>query len=97
MGVRSEEFDPLVPVGLVARQSPLAGSVVVSRDAGRLRGLEGPRAHAVPDSDAHSDADADTDSDTDADTDADADTDSDADTDTDPPPSEPPASAAPAP
>ena len=28
------------------------------RDAGRLRGLEGPRAHAVPDTDADSDADA---------------------------------------
>ena len=81
VGVRSEEFDPLVPVGLVARQSPLAGSVVVGRDAGRLRGLEGARAHAVPDADAHSDADADTDPDADADADPDADADADADTD----------------
>ena len=81
VGVRSEEFDPLVPVGLVARQSPLAGSVVVSGTPVDYVVSKGPEPTPSPTPTPDPDADADADPDADADTHADADSDADADTD----------------
>ena len=81
VGTRTEAFDPVVPVGQVATQNPSAGIVVAKRTPGRLRRLEGPRAHAIADPHADADADADADPHPDPDTDADPDAAADADPD----------------
>ena len=79
VGVRSEAFDPLVPVGLVVVAEPVGRDRRGQADAGRLRHLEGPGADPVADADAHADPDADAHADADPDTDAHADADPDTD------------------
>ena len=97
VGTRSEEFDPLVPVGLVARQSPLAGSVVVKGTPVDYVVSKGPEPTPSPTPTPDADTDPDADADPDAHADADADADPRPPTPTPEPPSEPPASVAPAP
>ena len=89
VGLRSEAFDPTVPLGLVARQSPSAGIVVAKGTPVDYVISKGPEPIAVADpiadtdphadTDSHADADADTDPHAHADSDADADADADAD------------------
>ena len=75
VGARTDAFDATIPLGSVISQSPGPGLDRRQADAGGLRGLEGARAHAEPDT--HADPDADThahpDPDTHADTHADPD------------------------
>ena len=95
VGVRSEDYDPLVPLGLVARQTPTAGILVTQGtpiDYVISKGplptpsptpsptpTTDPNAHADTDSDAHAHSDADADADAQADPDPDAQADPDPD------------------
>ena len=73
-----------MPAGLVASQSPLAGSVVVRGTPVDYVVSKGPEPTPSPTPTTDADADPDTDADADADSDADADPDADPDSDADP-------------
>ena len=69
VGIRTEEFDPTVPAGQVARQNPSAGIVVAKGTAVDYVMSKGPEPSPspTPDTDAHADTDADPHADADAD------------------------------
>ena len=79
VGTRTEAFDPVVPRGPGRRPEPVGRDRRGQAHPGRLRRLEGPRAHAIADphadADAHPDANPHTDPETDADPAAAADAD----------------------
>ncbi len=73
VGTETSDFSPTVPAGSVISQSPSAGHRGRARDAGGLRPLRRPRAHAQPDADTRADPHAHARPDPDPDAHADAD------------------------